>query len=237
METTAKAVRTTADVLRQQQQDHGGAVVPLAKSAPAAVNDGLSYLAKHASSGTVLRFSKDGKFYRPTQGDAELPEGTELVCHWDQACAGYQRFNGKGERPDIRIDLIFGGKPPERSELGDDDASQWPISDLSGKPEDPWREVQMVPLESIETGEIFVFQTMSVTGLRAVANVLRQSSRMAAKDPDHLPVIKLRAGGFDHRKFGWVRVPAFEFVGKAPKTNIAAATTAIAADLNDEVPF
>ena len=70
-----------------------------------------------------------------------------------------------------------------------------------------------------------------------MANLLRQSSRMAAKDPDQLPVIKLRAGGFDHRKFGWVRVPAFEFVGKAPKTNIAAATTAIAADLNDEVPF
>jgi hypothetical protein len=78
---------------------------------------------------------------------------------------------------------------------------------------------------------------MSVTGLRAVANVLRQSSRMAAKDPDHLPVIKLRAGGFDHRKFGWVRVPAFEFVGRAPKTNIAAAATSISADLDDAVPF
>jgi hypothetical protein len=29
----------------------------------------------------------------------------------------------------------------------------------------------------------------------------------------------LRAGGFDHRKYGWVRTPAFEFVGKAPKAS------------------
>jgi hypothetical protein len=234
--TEASRIPTAAQVLDQQRKDHG-VVVPLTTAAPAAINAGLGYLAKHTSSGTVVRFSKDGKFIQPTQGDAELAEGTELVCHWDQARAGFQRFNGKGERPDVKIDLIFGGKPPERSELGDDDESQWPISDLSGKPEDPWREVQMVPLESIETGEIFIFQTMSVTGLRAVANLLRQSSRMAAKAPDELPVIKLRAGGFDHHKFGWVRVPAFEFVGKAPKTNIAAAVTAVSADLNDEIPF
>jgi hypothetical protein len=42
-------------------------------------------LAKHTSSGTVLRFDKDGKFIQPTNGDAVLPEGTELVVHWDQA--------------------------------------------------------------------------------------------------------------------------------------------------------
>jgi hypothetical protein len=233
-------MKTTAQVLQQQNDDaerDRGAVALRTTTTPAAINAGLGYLAKHASSGTVLRFSKDGKFIQPTQGDAELPEGTELVCHWDQARAGFQRFNGKGEPPDVKIGLIFGGKPPERSELGDNDPSQWPISDMTGQPEDPWREVQMVPLESVETGEIYVFQTMSVTGLRAVANLLRQSSRMAAKDPDHIPVVKLRAGGFDHRKYGWVRVPAFEFVGKAPKTNAAAAETSISADLNDEIPW
>jgi hypothetical protein len=231
---------TTAQKLKQQNDDaerDRGTVVPLTPATPAAINTGLSYLAKHTSSGTVLRFSKDGKFVQPTQGDAELAEGTELICHWDQARAGYQRFNGTGEPPDIRIDLIFGGKPPERSELGYDDASQWSISDMTGRPEDPWREVQMVPLESVETGEVYIFQTMSVTGLRSVATLLRQSSRFAAKNPEHLPVIKLRAGGFDHKKYGWVRTPAFEFVGKAPKTNAAAAETSVSADMDDEIPF
>jgi hypothetical protein len=231
----------TEQKLKQQNDDaerDRGTVVPLTTATPAAINTGLNYLAKHASNGIVLRFNKDGKFIQPTQGDAELPEGTELVCHWDQARAGYQRFNGKGEPPDVKIGLVFGSKPPpERDELGDNDASQWPISDWTGRPEDPWREVQMVPLESIETGEIYIFQTMSQTGLRSVANLLRQSSRMASKNPDHLPVVKLRAGGFDHHKYGWVRTPAFEFVGKAPKTNAAAAETSVSADLNDQIPW
>jgi hypothetical protein len=233
-------MQTTEQVLKKQNDDaerDRGAIALRIITTPAAIDAGLNHLAKHASSGTVLRFNKDGKFVQPTAGDAEVPEGTELVCHWYGARAGYQRFNGPGQPPNVKIDLVFGGKPPERSELGDDDASQWPVSEMTGRPEDPWREVQMVPLESPETGEIFVFQTMSVTGLRAVANLLRQSARMATKNPDHLPVVKLRAGGFDHRKYGWVRVPAFEFVGKAPRTNTAAAETSVAAHLNDEIPF
>jgi len=76
-----------------------------------------------------------------------------------------------------------------------------------------------------------------VTGLRAVANLLRQASRFANKNPDYLPVIKLRAGGFDHFKYGWVKTPAFEFVGKAPKKDVAAAQTSVSADMDDAIPF
>jgi hypothetical protein len=233
--------QTTAQKLQQQDDDaerDRNAVVSLAATtAPAAINAGLGYLAKHTSSGTVMRWSKEGKFVLPTQGDLELPEGTELVCHWYAARAGRQRFNGKGQRPDMKIDLVFGGNPPKRDELGDDEPSQWPISDMTGRPEDPWQEVMMVPMEHIDSGEIYIFQTGSVTGLRAISNLLRQASRLANKDPDNLPVIKLRVGGFDHRKYGWVKVPAFEFVGKAPKSNIAAAATTVEADLNDEIPW
>jgi hypothetical protein len=60
---------------------------------------------------------------------------------------------------------------------------------------------------------------------------------MAAKDPDQLPVIKLRAGGYDDRRYGWVKTPAFEFVGKAPKTNATAAETSVSADMDDAIPF
>jgi hypothetical protein len=233
-----KAVRTADDVLRQQRGDHNsGAIVPLTTTTPAVINDGLSYLASDASGGTVLRFNKDGKFIKPTQGDEEVPEGTQLVCHWDQARGGFQRFLEKGERPDVRIDLVFGGKPPERDELDDNDPATWPVSQLTGKQEDPWRKIRIVPLENPETGEILLFSTTSKTGIRAVSNLLQQAARMMAKEPNQLPVIKLRCGGYDDRRFGWVRVPAFEFIGKAPKTNIAAADTSMGADLDDEIPF
>jgi hypothetical protein len=234
MSEAVRRVPTAAEVLKEQRERHG--VIAPAKHT--VINAGLNNLAKHASSGTVLRFNKDGQFFQPTNGDAILPEGTELACHWDQARSGYQRFNGEGERPDVRLGLVFSAQSlPRRDELGDTDESQWPISKLSGRAEDPWREIMMVPLESVEAGELYIFQTSSVTGLRAVANLLRQASRLASKDPDNLPVVKLRSGGFDHRKFGWVRVPAFEFVGKAPRTNIAAADTSLGGDLNDEIPW
>jgi hypothetical protein len=226
-----------SEALKQQRQEQG-AIIP-AKSAPALVNvnSGMNRLAKYGSSGTVLRFSKDGKFVMPTNGDEELPEGTELACIWEQAKAGYQRFNGKGERPDVRLSLVFGGKPLEREELGDTDPTQWPESDLTGRPEDPWREVLMVPLISTETGEVYIFSTMSITGLRAVSNLLTQSARMAAKEEGFYPVIALRAGGYEHRKFGWVRVPAFERRGKVPKSDITGALTSLSDDLNDEIAF
>jgi hypothetical protein len=234
---TVKAVRTAAQVLQQQKEDHGGAVALRTTAAPAAINSGLGYLAEDASSGTVLRFSKEGKFIQPTEGDAELPEGTELACHWDQARGGHQKFNGPGKHPDVRIDRIFGGTPPTRESLGDNDPSQWPESDLTGRPEDPWRKVIMVPLEDPATGKVYVFSTMSKTGRRAVSNLLMQAAKMMAQEPGQIPVVRLRCGGYDDKRFGWVKVPAFEFRGRAPKTNIAAADTSIAADLNDDVPW
>src|SRR6516164_10857688 len=97
-----------------QQED---AIVPATKNNVVAINAGMNYLAKHSSTGIPVRFNKEGKFILPTEGDKELPEGTQLAVIWDQARGGYQRFGAKGERPEYRVDLIFGGKPPTRNEL------------------------------------------------------------------------------------------------------------------------
>jgi hypothetical protein len=226
-----------SETLKQQRAEQG-VIVPLAKTGVAPqLNAGMSYLTKYASTGIPMRFNKEGRFVLPTEGGKELPEGAEFAVIWDQARGGYQRFGEKGERPEYRVALIFGGKPPERNELPNNDPSQWPVSDFSGEQEDPWREVQMVPLQSIDDGQVFVFSTMSVTGLRAVSNLLHQSARMAAKDGDHYPVVKIRCGGYEHKKYGWVKVPGFERTGKAPKSDITAAVTSIAGDLDDQIPF
>jgi hypothetical protein len=52
-------------------------------------------------------------------------------------------------------------------------------------------------------------------------------------------VIKLQVGGFQHRddRIGYVRTPKFPIVGRAAKDNTAAANTAIADNLSDEIPF
>jgi len=53
--------------------------VPAAKSNVVQLNAGMNYLAKHSSTGVPMRFSKEGKFILPTEGDKELPEGTQLA--------------------------------------------------------------------------------------------------------------------------------------------------------------
>ena len=138
-----------SEALKHQRQEQG-VIIPAAKTNVVAINAGMNYLAKHSSTGIPVRFNKEGKFILPTEGDKELPEGTELAVIWDQARGGFQRFGAKGEKPEYRLGLIFGSKPPpERDELPDNDPTQWPVSDLTGEKEDPWREVQMVPLQSI----------------------------------------------------------------------------------------
>src|SRR5262245_54504159 len=83
------------EALKQQRQEQG-VIAPAAKANGGAVapqlNAGMSYLAKHATSGIPVRFSKDGKFIIPTEGDKELPEGSTFAVIWDQGRGGFQKF-------------------------------------------------------------------------------------------------------------------------------------------------
>jgi hypothetical protein len=241
MSEPATKIPTAADVLKRQREDH--AVIAPAGTMPAVTDGGATgsvraYLMEHASPGTMMKFSKDGKFIKIAD-DEEIPEGTQFICVYHQAQVGFIRFNGKGEQPDRRMGSLFGGfVPPKREELGDLDESLWD-TDLSGRPADPWQQQILLPLQNIESGELFIFGTTSATGRRAVSNLLAQCERMLRREPDKYPVIKLRIGGFQHRdeRVGWVKTPAFDVVGKAPKGDTSAATAAISADLNDQIPF
>jgi hypothetical protein len=54
-----------------------------------------------------------------------------------------------------------------------------------------------------------------------------------------LPVVRLKPGGFNHRKdprIGWVATPGFQIVGRAPRDSAAKPDTSIEADLNDAIP-
>jgi hypothetical protein len=230
-------IPTAQAVLAQQKADHekgnGSTAVALAGGVSA-------YLAEHGVGlgGTPIKFSKEGKFVR-TSDDEPLPEDARYVCVYDQTQAGMIRFFGKGEQPERHMGPIFQGfMPPKREELGDLDQSQWDVG-LSGQPVDPWQHQMLLPLQDIETGELMIFNTSSVTGRRAVGALLTLCERMRVREPDQYPVVKLRIGGFNHRdeRVGWVKTPAFDVVGRTPKGETATATAAIANDLDDAIPF
>jgi hypothetical protein len=200
-----------------------------------------AYLAAHGvgMTGTFFKFDgKEGKFVR-SQDDTEIPEGSEYVVIYDQIQAGWVKFAGKGAAPVRKQGAIFNGfVPPDREPLGDNDKSQWEIG-LNGKPQDPWQFQILLPLLSTAEDELFVFQTNSITGRRACDAIIRMCARMYSKEPDFYPVVKLRISGFEHKdpRVGWIKTPAFDRVGKAPKANATLADTSRENDLDDALPF
>ena len=94
---------------------------------------------------------------------------------------------------------------PDRDTLGDPDPSKWEMG-LDGKPADPWRHFIYLVLQRGDTAELFTYTTCSVTGRRAIGNLLRHYDRMQRTHPDMYPVVRLKVGGFNHRdeRVGWV---------------------------------
>ena len=93
--------------------------------------------------------------------------------------------------------------------------------------------------EQPETTELFTFVTSSITGRRAVGNLLRHYDRMRRTHPDELPVVRLKVGGYQHRdeRVGWVATPVFAVVGRAPRDSATKPDTSPGGDMDDEIPF
>jgi hypothetical protein len=152
---------------------------------------------------------------------------------------GRVKFNGEGMPPDRHMGLLYDGfVMPPREMLGDTDEAKWEIG-LDGKPQDPWQHHVYLVLQNGSTGELFTFTTSSSTGRRAVGNPLRHYDRLQKTHSDQYPVVRLKTGGFQHRdeRVGWVNVPVFAVVGRAPKESAAKPDSSIGTDLNDAIPY
>ena len=244
--------RQTADAERNRAQQKkpvatatkpavtGTAVAP-AKSTAVTVPDTrtpveayLDEIAPSSFSGLLTKFNKDGKFVVTSTGD-EISESSEFIALCDETLVGWIKFNGEGAQPDRAQGLLYSDfvKPP-RETLGDADESQWEIG-LNGEPADPWQHQMNLVLQETTTAEIFTFSTTSDTGRRAVGNLLRHYERLRRKDNNLYPVVRLKTGGFQHKdpRVGWVPVPTFVVVGKAPKDTAAKPDTSPKGDLED----
>lgn len=211
----------------------------MSSNLPANPESGVdAFLGAHGSPGEIIRFSKEAQFKLASDDEAVLPEGTKLVCVYDQTQHGWIRFNGEKQEPTRHMGPMFGGYVPvPRSELGDDDRGLWEDG-LDGQPKDPWNAQVLLPLQDPETGRLYVFQTMSKTGLRAVATLISTCKQMAKRDPDSYPIIELKVSSYKHKdpRVGLVKKPDFKLVGKVAK-NGATLQIGTAATLDDEIPF
>lgn len=188
--------------------------------------------------GRLIKFGKEGSFVTSDDGEP-VPETAEFLALCDETLVGWIKFSADADTPPMRaMGLLYDGfAMPARNTLGDTDQTQWEPG-LSGQPEDPWHHQMCLVLQNTETKEFYTFATTSQTGRRAVGNLLRHFDRMQRTNAGEVPVVRLKAGGFNHRddRIGWVPVPVFAVVGRAPRDSAAKPDTSAAADLNDEIP-
>jgi hypothetical protein len=170
--------------------------------------------------GEMLRFSKGdwiaGK-------DNTIPVGTTFTVAPTELLAGWiQWLNSKPVSHEM-VRVEDGIPPKKREELGDTDASQWPV-DKDGKPKDVWQFTNYLPMMD-EDGKVYTFTTSSRGGITAVAQLLRLFANHRKRHPDVFPVIKINTDSYQHkdRDLGRIKYPVFEPAGYLPKGDFLAA--------------
>ena len=245
-----QAMQTSAEleasVKKKPVAPKATANLPAHKSKPAAIaaiderpyrDRYLDEIAPANIVGRLVKFSKDGAFTTADDGKP-IPGEEEFIVLADQTCVGWVRFNND-EPPDREMGLLYDNfVMPSRESLGDLDPAKWDLG-LDNAPQDPWQHFIYLVLQSTATAELFTFTTSSKTGRRAVGNLLRHYDRIRKSHPDELPRVRLSAGGFEHKdsRIGWVAVPLFIVVGRAPRDSVASPDPTTTADyLNDALP-
>jgi hypothetical protein len=201
----------------------------------------LDEIAPAGIAGRLIKFSKEGTFVTADDGET-IPEDAEFIALCDETLIGWIKFNRDkdSDAPPERVaGLLFDGfVMPSRESLGDNNQARWEVG-LSGAPEDPWQHQNAIVLQNTETRELYTFATTSKTGRRAVGNLLKHYDRMRRDSTNELPVVRLKAGGFNHRddRIGWVHVPVFVICGRAPRDSAIKPDTSLATNMNDSIPF
>jgi hypothetical protein len=223
------------------------AVVPaktplVAAPAPDTRTDVQRYIDDIAPSmiaGRLIKFDgKKGKFVT-LDDDEPVKEDAEFIALVEETLIGWIKFQGEGKEPLRRAGLLYDGfVMPARETLGDNNPDDWPAG-LDDKPQDPWLHQVLLPLQDATNRELFTFETRSVTGRRAIGMLLRSFDRMRKTNPDEVPVIKLKVGGFAHRdeRIGWVDTPVFVIVGRTKRDAAAKPDTSLAGQMNNAIPF
>jgi hypothetical protein len=157
--------------------------------------------------GRMVKFSKDSQFVT-TDGGEPVDEAAEFIALGDETLIGWIRFHRDDETPPDRVQgLLYDGfEMPPRERLGDTDETKWqPGLSRSTRRSVETSNVPRAPAR--QTRELFTFVTTCDTGRRSVGGLLRHCNRMRRTGTDEVPVVRLRAGGFNHRDprvAGWL---------------------------------
>jgi hypothetical protein len=239
-----KANPTALSVAKPATQPVPGKPASIEASLPALpetrtpVQQYIDEIAPSNIAGKLVKFSKEGAFAVSESGE-QIADSKDFVAMCDETLIGWIKFSQEGEPPARVQGLLYDDfRMPSRESLGDLNPRDWPMG-LDKQPADPWQHQICLVLQDRETQELYTFATPSVSGCRAIGNLLRHYDRLRKSHPDTYPVVRLKAGGFNHRdeRIGWVNVPVFVVVGRAPKASVEIPDTSPEAILDDKIPW
>jgi hypothetical protein len=154
-------------------------------SLPTFTNDGLTDVVSDSASlirGRIMKFTDS----RYMVGDEHIAEGRRFAVA-GAAIAWYHWDNGKPVEIIVRQD----GVPfPLRSELGDEDETQWPAGP-GGDKSDPWQMNHLLYFADMDSGSTFTFTTTSFGGRMAVEELKDAIRNYRARHPGAKPVVSL----------------------------------------------
>lgn len=167
--------------------------------------------------GKLLSFSK-GDWYAGQDKD-EVPEGTMFIANMGEMLKGWQRWEDNKPTDQIMGKVMDRFQPPRRSELPDQDRSEWEV-DAAGKERDPWQMTNYLLMKGHNDGQLYTFTTSSKGGLDAMALLCRAYGPNMATRPDHWPIVEIGDDSYPHPKkeLGRIKYPTFKIVGWALKS-------------------
>jgi hypothetical protein len=165
----------------------------------------------------ILRF-KQGQFLLG-RGKEEVGIDTEMVFAVHETVTGHHRWNVGNEPKGImerRLGRTADGfRPLRRSELSHYDTSEWRPGQ-EGEPEDPWREIRLVPVRRLSDGKTMLFEATSY-GARQAVDDLRKGYLGSQHRAGSHPVVKLRHQMKDYGGGKRALAPLFQIVTWVPK--------------------
>jgi hypothetical protein len=145
---------------------------------------------------------QNGEYSYRGRGDGDdtvIPRGGETLVAVDKLALRAVRWEG-GKVAEQLIGFVADGfRMPARDSLGYTDQEQWEWDD-AGRPRDPWRLENLLPMKRLETGELF---TAFISGKGSPDDAVRHLSMSFGRtDRSKYPVVRLGRDSFVSKRNG-----------------------------------
>lgn len=218
--------------LRDDQNKGNNTTLP---AVPADIADELAAFGAAANQnlnkllGTLLTYKKEvgapeGGRYRYGRDKVELPIGTRLVALMNEIRHGHRKWQS-GRIAGEAIFKVIDVPLLNRQALGDNEDDEWPVSEITGKQEDPWLHYVYIPLATLDGKTFYTFSTKSYYGRCAAYLLMDEYKLLARQHVGQYPIIELGSEIIPPTKRGRDDVPApkFEIVGWTGRPQLALA--------------